>query len=211
MSASGRLGEMAETWGAASFEDFSAKLGFSLSDLQANRAGSLSPDQRLRIARLISKHASSLSSQRTGFLLVAWAMAGWMVIGLIAALVRSSLEPLASVLLCGLMIPILLVFAKKPPAVPPEPPEQVWSVAGPVDYRVRGVGTVDVPQVVRELIVGERVFNQRLGGASYVIPPVFLPGLAYRVYFVMLDLRRVSSDVTQYTARFPLLLSAERV
>ena len=201
---------MNETWGAASFEDFSARLGFSLSDLEANRAGRLSPDQRLRIAKLISKHASSMASQRTGFLIGVWVLVGCMVIGLIVALERWSLEPLVSVVLCGIMIPVFLAFAKRPPAVLPEPPEQVWSVAGPVDYRVRGVGTLDSPQVVRELIVAERIFSQRLGGVSYVIPPVFLPGLTYRVYFVALDLRRVFPDVTQYWARFPLLLSAER-
>lgn len=95
---------MAETWGAVSFEDFSARLGFSLSDLEANRAGRLTPDQRLRIAKLISKHASSMASHRIGFLIGVWVLAGFMVIGLIAALVRWSLEPLVSAVLCGLPI-----------------------------------------------------------------------------------------------------------
>ena len=190
------------------FEELAIALGFSAQDLEANRAGRLADTQRVAIEQLIARHMTTRRRSAVVLRVISVVIGGWPAFGFGSALIRGSLN-LDLVLLnacAGVFIALMFALTRKPTATLPTVPELVQWVVGPASYQRRPTPDADGPF---DLYVAGWVFIW-LAAGSTPVPPVFVSGVTYRIFFVVLDLRALAGPVERSWMRFPLLLSAER-
>jgi hypothetical protein len=190
------------------FETFASALGFSVQDLEANRAGRLSDKQRVLIEQLIVQHIATRRRWALVLRATAVLVACWPALGFGSAIIHGPLYlDIILINACIVFFVILtFVLTRSSAGAPPRVPGLVQQAVGPASYQQRAAadndGTLD-------LCVAGWAFMW-LAVGSTPVPPVFTSGAGYRVFFVLLDLRSIAGSVERSWMRFPVLLSAER-